>query len=227
MLRALVAALLLANLAFFAWSQGWLDSIAGTRSIGDREPERLARQVRPELVRILPASAAGEPVVAAPAAANPLTCLEAGPFTDAELTAVQTAALAALPGAGIRTVKTERAGVWMVYMGRYAGREALTKKGDELKRRRLDFEELREPPALAPGISLGRFDNRDAATKALEQFAQQGIHTARVVEFAPASVSQTLRFDTADSALAAQALTLKAGALGSKPFAPCPKPAGT
>ena len=46
MLRALIAALLLANLAFFAWTQGWLDSVVGVRSIGDREPERLLRQDR-------------------------------------------------------------------------------------------------------------------------------------------------------------------------------------
>lgn len=57
MLRALVVLLLLANLAFFAWTLGWLDGVVGARASGDREPERLQRQVRPEAVRILPASA--------------------------------------------------------------------------------------------------------------------------------------------------------------------------
>lgn len=225
MLRALVAALLLANLAFFAWSQGWLDATLGTHSMGDREPERLTRQVRPELISILPAGAAASDATAGTpsAAASPLACLEAGPFTDSEAAVAQTAAQAALTGATIRNVRSERPGVWMVYMGRYAGRDALVKKQEELKRRRLDFEELRDNPTLAPGISLGRYDTRDAASKALEQFAQQGIHTARVVEFAPASSSLSLRLETADSALAAQALTLKAGALAAKPFAPCAK----
>ena len=57
MLRALIVALLLANLAFFTWTQGWLDAVVGVRAIGDREPERLQRQVRPDLIRILPVDA--------------------------------------------------------------------------------------------------------------------------------------------------------------------------
>ncbi|MDE2298159.1 MAG: hypothetical protein KGK18_08320, partial [Burkholderiales bacterium] len=58
MLRALVLTLLLANVAFYAWTQGWLDAVVGVRATGDREPDRLAQQVRPEIVRIVPASAA-------------------------------------------------------------------------------------------------------------------------------------------------------------------------
>jgi len=216
-LRAFVAALLVANLAFFAWSQGWLDAVVGVRSIGDREPERLLRQVHPELVRVLSAGDAASAAAAPP----PFACLEAGPFTDAEVAAAQASAQGALPGAALSDVKTEQAGTWMVYMGRYADREALTKKEEEIKRRKLEYEELREHPTLAPGLSLGRFDTRAAATSALEQFTQQGIRTARVVEFKPASSSHLLRIERADAALAAQAGALKLAALGNKGFAAC------
>lgn len=219
MFRALIALLLLANLVFFAWTQGWLDAVVGVRSIGDREPERLQRQVRPELIRILPASAASALTPVA------LACLEAGPFTDAELAAAQAAAQAALPVGSWVTVKSEQAGSWMVYMGRYANREALTKKEDELKRRKAPYEEVREPPALAPGLSLGRFEQRAAATTALEQFAQQGIHSARVVELAPASTRSVLRVERADAALSTRLAALKADALG-RGFSACAKPAG-
>ena len=217
MLRAFVAALLVANLAFFAWSQGWLDAVVGARSIGDREPERLLRQVHPELVRVLSAGDAASAAAAAP----PFACVEAGPFTDAEAAAAQASAQAALPGAALSDVKTEQAGTWMVYMGRYADREALTKKEDEIKRRKLEYEELRDHPTLSPGLSLGRFDTRAAANNALEQFTQQGIRTARVVEFKPASNSHLLRIERADAALAAQAGALKLTALGNKGFAAC------
>ena len=217
MLRAFVAALLVANLAFFAWSQGWLDAVVGARSIGDREPERLLRQVHPELVRVLSAGDAASAAAAAP----PFACVEAGPFTDAEAAAAQASAQAALPGAALSDVKTEQAGTWMVYMGRYADREALTKKEDEIKRRKLEYEELRDHPTLSPGLSLGRFDTRAAANNALEQFTQQGIRTARVVEFKPASSSHLLRIERADAALAAQASALKLTALGNKGFAAC------
>ena len=223
MLRALVAALLIANLVFFAWTEGWLDGVVGIRSIGDREPERMARQVRPELVRVLSAGDAASAVAIGSAALPTLACLEAGPFGDAEVTIAQAAAQAALPGAGVTDVKTDKPGTWIVYMGRYANREALTKKEDELKRRKLEYDEVRDNAALAPGLSLGRYVDRAAATSALEQFAQQGIHTARVVELTPASNSHMLHIETADTALAAQATSLKLAVLG-KGFVACVKP---
>ena len=219
MLRALIALLLLGNLAFFAWTQGWLDDIVGVRSTGDREPERLLRQVHPELIRILPAGAASG--AAAEVAAT--RCLEAGPFGDAEITAAQAAAQVALPAGSWVTVNTEQPGTWIVYMGRYATAEALTKKEDELKRRKLPFEEVRDTAALAPGLSLGRFDTRAGATQALDRFAQLGIHTARVVERAPASTRHVLRVEKADAALAARIAALSVDALG-KGFAACERP---
>lgn len=226
MLRALIFALLAANLAFFAWTQGWLDSVVGVRAIGDREPERLLRAVRPELIRILPADAASGVVGAAgEAAANALTCFEAGPFADAEIAAAQAAAQTALPAGSWVTVKTDQPGTWLVYMGRYATREAQTKKEDELKRRKLPYEEIGEPPALAPGLSLGRFDQRPAAATALDRFTQQGIRTARVVELAPALSRHVLRIDRADAALSTQLVALKADALG-RGFVACAKGVG-
>ena len=36
MLRGLVLALLLVNLVFFSWTQGWLDDVVGVRATGDR-----------------------------------------------------------------------------------------------------------------------------------------------------------------------------------------------
>ena len=219
MLRALVVALLLANLAFFVWTQGWLDGVVGVRAIGDREPERLARQVRPETVRILSAGgAAGEPEPAV------LGCLEAGPFNDAEAAAAQAAAQAALPAGSWATARTDQPGAWIVYMGKYPNTEALTKKEDELKRRKLSYEVFRDNPALALGLALGRYDDRGRANQALAQFAQQGIQTARVLELAPASTRQWLRVDKADAALAAKLAALRAEAFG-KGFVPCATPA--
>ena len=64
-----MALLVLANLLFFAWTQGWIDGVSGARAIGHREPERLGQQVRPEVVRILPPQAVR--TAPAPAAASP------------------------------------------------------------------------------------------------------------------------------------------------------------
>jgi hypothetical protein len=218
-LRSLLAALLVANLTFFAWSQGWLDSVIGVRSIGDREPERIARQVHPELVRVLPAGAAAS----APSPQSTLACLEAGPFSDADVGAARAAVRGALPGADVTDVKADRPGAWIVYLGRYASREAMRKKEEELERRKLSYDEVLDNAALAPGLSLGRFEERVAAASALDRVAQQGIFTARVVELTPASSSRRLRIEQADTALVAQALALDLGALG-KGFAACATP---
>lgn len=80
-LRALALLLVLANLAFFIWAQGWLDGLIGSRALGEREPERMARQVEPQLLRVLP-GAQGAAAMAGPTIAS--LCLEAGPFTPAE-----------------------------------------------------------------------------------------------------------------------------------------------
>lgn len=53
MLRALIIVLALANLGYYAWSQGWLALLLGRPGQGEREPERVARQVRPEAVTVL------------------------------------------------------------------------------------------------------------------------------------------------------------------------------
>lgn len=226
MLRALIAALLLANIAFFVWSQGWLDAYTSVRSTGDREPERLQRQVRPELIRILPASAAAGAGAPDTGLTTPpaLACWEAGPFSDTEIGPAQAVAQATLPVESWVVVKTDQPGSWIVYMGRYADREALTRKEDELKRRRAPYDVITEPAALAPGLSLGRFEQRAAAVTALEQFTQQGIRTARVVELAPASSRHLLRVARADNAMSARLSALKSDSLG-RGFTACASPA--
>lgn len=212
LLRTLFVALALANLAFFSWTQGWLDGVVGVSASGDREPERLLRQVRPETVRILPPSVVIEPESEA------LACLEAGPFTDTEVAAAKVA-LAAVPPASWADVKTELPGTWIVYMGRYADRNGLVAKEEELKRRKVAYEEVVDAP-WAPGLSLGRFDARAAADTALAEFARQGVRTAKVVETAAPGSSHRLRVERADTALAARLNALNAPALG-KGFAAC------
>lgn len=73
MLRALVVVLILANLGFFAWQQGWLDTMApgGLQPSGasQRQPERLQRQIHPERLIVMPPPAPVGGTVHAPGAA--------------------------------------------------------------------------------------------------------------------------------------------------------------
>ena len=103
MLRALVIVLLIANGVFFGWSRGWLDGIAGVRANGDREPERLNRQVHPERVMLL-APPGAAPLVPA------LFCVEAGPVATADAGAVDAALKARLSAGAWSDVRSDASG---------------------------------------------------------------------------------------------------------------------
>lgn len=222
MLRLLVVVLLLANLAFYAWTQGMLDNLTGVRAQGDREPDRLTRQVKPDTIRVVPASAVA---LAAAAAETPPACLEAGPYTPAQITAAEGVLQTVLPAGSWASLKTESPGVWIVYMGKYPNREALQKKADELKRLKIGFEELRNvPPELADGLALGRYDNRAAADKALAEVTQRGVRTARVMPLSAPAVTHSLRVERADATLQSRLAGLRAEALLGKSFIPCARP---
>ncbi|NUZ04705.1 hypothetical protein [Piscinibacter koreensis] len=93
MLRLAAVALVVANVAFFAWSEGALEGIVPLRAQGDREPERLARQLRPEAVTVLPAAAALAP-----------RCVDVGPVGLGDAPALEGAFATSVPELAWREV---------------------------------------------------------------------------------------------------------------------------
>ena len=89
MLRGLLLVLLAANLLFFGFSRGWFDGVLGLQSNGDREPERLANQVRPASIVLMP-------MASAPPGTSG-SCLESAPVAGAEAAAAEAALKGALP----------------------------------------------------------------------------------------------------------------------------------
>ena len=234
MLRLLVLLLVAANALFYAWTQGWLDDLTSLRPHPEREPERMARQVHPERISVLPpgAASAAPATLAAPAAPVAASaasapqrgaCLEAGPFAEGALASAIAALQAvqpALPPGSWVDVKSERAGSWMLYMGRFPNREVLAKKEDEIKRTRVTYQEVTTPAEYTLGFSFGQFDDRAAAERGLEQIGQRGVRSARIVELAAPLTQHLLRADNAEPALAAQLGALRLAALG-RGFLPC------
>ena len=217
MMRLFVGLLLLANIAFYVWSQGWVDDLVGVRARGDREPDRLNKQVRPETVRILTPQAVA---AAASAAESSLVCLEAGPFDDSTIAPAENIVRTSLPQGAWTRVTQQVPARWIVYMGRYANRDAQQKKAQELTRLKVPYDEVNGAPALEPGLSLGRFPNRELADAALQRLADRGIHTGRVVELSKSSVLYTLRVDRADAELSGKVSALHGEVLG-RGFAAC------
>ena len=106
MLRLFVLVLVLANIGFYAWTQGMLDGVVGARPTGDREPERMAKQVNPDAVRVLPPVSAVAVTEAAPA------CLEAGPYTPAQIAAAEGVLQTVLPAVGFLVATLLPALIW-------------------------------------------------------------------------------------------------------------------
>jgi hypothetical protein len=237
MLRALVVLLVLANLGFWAWSTGALE-IVGLAPARERDPARLAQQVRPDAVRVLARAEAAAALRAASASspggkpAATLQCLEAGPFAATAVEAAESVLAAALPaGSWVRTSK-DVAAQYAIVLGPFAGSDAQQKKAEELGRLRVTFEELNLPADGAGlgggrrGFALGRYDSRAAAEAALAGFSERGVRTARVAVLREAGSESRLRIDNASPTLAEKARAISAAALGSG-FAPCATGAGS
>lgn len=217
MLRLLVGLLLVANIGFYVWSQGWVDGLVGIKARGDREPERITKQVKAETVHILTPQAVA---AAASAAESSLLCLEAGPFDDTTIAAAESVLKSSLPaGSWVRTTRQTPAR-WIIYMGRYANREAQQKKEQELARMKVPFEEVTTPAVLEPGLSLGNFPTREAADAALQRLTDRGVRTGHLQEMVKASVQHMLRVTRADADLSAKVSALHGEALG-RGFAAC------
>jgi hypothetical protein len=104
MLRLVALAILVANLLFFGYTRGWFDGVFGLRSIGDREPERIAAQVQPASIVLMPMPAAS----AAGGAAR--SCLEAGPIAAADAATAEATLKGMLPPGGWIDIRNETAG---------------------------------------------------------------------------------------------------------------------
>jgi hypothetical protein len=233
MLRLLALLLLLVNLTFWAWTRGALDDIVGPLAKPEREPERLAAQVHPEWVKVLPPKAASAAIAkagvdaaaeAATAAATeaPLACVEAGPFAAGEVAAAESV----LRGAGLSpgswtAEKVERNGSYMVYMGKYADRDALLRKVDELHRIKVDADVLSNWADMQPGLSLGRYSDRGGADAALARLTARGVRNARVVVQTPQINGTLLRVALADPALRDKLAGLKFAGAAERVFAAC------
>jgi hypothetical protein len=85
MLRLTVLLLLLANAAYFAWSQSLL-APWGIAPAQQSEPQRVEHQIKPQAVRILDSEEAGRLEVAAAGLGSRMQeCLQAGLFEEREL----------------------------------------------------------------------------------------------------------------------------------------------
>ncbi|SDG52930.1 SPOR domain-containing protein [Propionivibrio dicarboxylicus] len=199
-MRAAVFLLILANLMFFAWTQGLL----GT---GDNpDALRLSQQLLAERVTVVsrdepPADASVKAVKAEKR--EPESCLLLGDLSAAELARVE--ALIHEKASALRVERSETAssgGFW-VFIPPLPNKADAERKASELKRFKIqDFAIVQEPAAARFAISLGVFSSREAAESRLEELRTKGVRSAKVGE-RERSVSAALEVRGSEALLAA------------------------
>ncbi len=215
MLRLTALALLFANAAWFAWSQGMLLPW-GLGPAQQAEPHRVWQQIRPEAVRVLSPEEAQRLAETPPPRAP--DCLASPPLEDAAVAGLRKL-LAAWPAGSWTLEPAVEPGRWIVYMGKYPTREALEKKKSELRARGVAFEALANA-ALEPGLSLGGFTTQAAAKEYLSVLSGKGVRTAVVVQERTDLRGTALRLPAVDDALRPRLEELRP-ALGAQALRAC------
>jgi hypothetical protein len=232
MLRVAAILLLLANLVYFAWTQGSLAGL-GLAPQEESEPERLQAQVQPDTLRLLngprkPLDPDAQPMGPDPAvtpepqeqapALPEIACWQTTGLTPVQARSLETA-LGELGLARSRWSLSEArsAGRWVVYMGRYND-EQMARKKAELRELKIDFREV-SLPTTGPGLALGTFSSEEAVQQALKDLARKGVRSARMAVERPETVSFNLRLSDIDEAERNRIAAL--GALTGKKLQPC------
>lgn len=235
MLRLVVVALLLANAAYFAWTQGLLAPL-GLQPTEQTESHRLQEQLRPEAVRLLNAPRPGadespampaevvstpEPTSTTGPTAAPVTtaCWRAGSFSTEQAPVLRRALQAVPELEGLWQIdEALSSGRWIVYMGRF-NEELMQRKKAELKEMNVEYREVRVAP-LSPGLALGTFSTEAAAQQGLANVARKGVRSARVEQERPETTVFVLRLPaiTDEQRLMVEAL---GAALAGKTLQPC------
>lgn len=216
MLRLVVLVLMLVNLGYMAWGQGWLLPY-GLGPVSQREPQRLARQIRPEAIQILKVEEIGQ--IASEGRTDQLECLQSEVLNVVQADKLRPILQGALPAPAWNLDELTTPERWIVYMGKFANAAELDKKRAELTRLGISGEAPRNPD-LALGISLGVFDLEAQAQTSLKALVERGVRTARVVQDLPAQQRFRLRLPAVDEDLKAKLSAIQT-ALPGQVLQPC------
>jgi hypothetical protein len=222
MLKFVIGALLVANLALFVAQRG---QPAG------HEPARMSNQLYPERIRLLPASAASvaapapapDPATApAAAAAEPAAPLAAAPaaqpaciellsFTPAEAARFETRIDALGLSSRLSRRELPTPSSYMVMLPPQGSRDAAEQKTAELRGLGItDSFILQDNSARRFGIALGTFRSEEAAQAHLDTMIRRGARTARIAEVGTGAARVAIQLRALDAAAEAQVTRARA-----------------
>jgi hypothetical protein len=175
--------LLLANLAFFAWTY------LGAGRASD-EPQLIEQQLNPHEIRLLSSEEVSKLAAerAKQAAERPKTppkppvaaCLELGGFSLGDVPQVQKVLEPLGLGARLTQRRADEVASYWVFIPPLRSRQSANLKAAELRKLGVeDFFVVQEDPKLRFAISLGVFKTEEAANSRLADLKTKGVRTAR------------------------------------------------
>jgi len=205
--RTLFLLLVLANVAFFAWSRYVSPPDASA------DPLPLTRQIEPEKMKVvapndLPAPPpAARTTPASTAAASPVAvkCLEWGSFTLTDAPRAEKALEPLALGPRLAQRRTEEIAGWWVFIPPQGNRAAAIRKASELKSLSIDdYFIVQEDGPYRWAVSLGVFRNEDAAQARLATLRNLGVRSARLAPRETVVPKVWLQVKNVDGTLAAK-----------------------
>ncbi len=210
-MRALFLLLVLANIAFYAWTR----HLAGPDPATDPSP--LRRQIDPDRLRILPPGEVPQRAKPAAAAAGAAACLEWGSFTLADAPRAQAALARLALGARLTARQTEEHASWWVFIAPQGSRQAAARKAGELKDLGVeDYFIVQDESRYRWALSLGVFRNEAAARERLAALRRQGVRSAEIGQREAVVPKVWLQVREVDAALEARLREVASGIEGSE-----------
>ncbi len=179
MARVLFLLLVLANLVFLVWAQGYL---GGAGEHAGREPARLKEQLLADrlFVTVRDDTSSPTPQEADPPAvgAAPGVCRRIGPLVVADAEKLKKAL--AEKGGAVSTIAADELSYW-VFIPPGAEKDAAEKKAQELKQLGVtDFFIVNDEGANRGAISLGLFHQEAPAKDLVQRLVKKGVRSAKI-----------------------------------------------
>jgi hypothetical protein len=216
-MKAAFLILLLANLAFYAYAQGYIPLPGNADDAAQRQ------SLNAEKIRLL----SGAQVASLPKVRivpKMSSCLEWGSFSPAEEARAEQALQGFALGDRISLRRQDESANWWVYLPPQGSKPNVDKKLAELKRLGVDdFFPIQDDGKWHYAISLGVFSSQDAANKRLETLRAKGVRTALAAQRDSAAQKVFMQIRDGGDAVVARINDIKSGYPGAEAKA-CPLP---
>ena len=192
-MRALVFLLILANLLFLAWTEGYFGSSF------DPDAFRLQQQLLADQITVVARDEApaettrAEKPVKAEEKKGPEQCLALAELPLADSDRVESLLAEKWPAFKVQRTTVEGSASYWVYIPALASKQEADSKVVELKKLRVpEYFIVQESGPYKWAISLGLFSSKEAAAARLDMLRNQGVKSARVGERKTQSVTAQL-----------------------------------